>query len=122
MAAPSKGSACQQQGLRSPGQPLSCFSPASTLLFQTGLIRLGLGLSLRGRIDTQRGIEEDRHPAVGQRGPQVMARSCPTASVPLARLGQDTALELFQPWFLLHLTQTSRVLLLLFIHREIAHP
>lgn len=44
------------------------------------------------------------------------------APVPLARQGANAAPELFRLWFLLHLTHTSRVFLLLFIHREIARP
>lgn len=39
-----------------------------------------------------------------------------------SRLGTDAASQLFYLWFLLHLTHTSKVVLLLFIHREIVHP
>lgn len=118
IAASNKGSTLQQRGL---AEPLSRASLASALPSQPSWLRdgsLGLGLSLRGKPHIQQwdGGGYRRWPGAAPCG------GLGAAGVPRARLGEDAASELLQLRFLLHLTQTSRVFLLLFIHGEIVHP
>lgn len=118
ITASNKGSTLQQWGLLVASQALlplqpSLCSPIPARLGLWGLVCLCVATQT-----SNSGAE--RATGSGQELPH--AEVWHAAGVLLARLRTDAASELFYLWFLLHLTHTSRVFLLLFIHREIVHP